>query len=81
MNKQDVCLTGGNCILAKNTKSMNKIICPCKGKFNYHCGNKYCTINNIVCYQIFKAYSVKKKLPSNIPECMNDFKVIKASLF
>ena len=57
------------------TKDKNtSIICPCKGKFGYHCGNSYCTINNIVCDQL-NQMNLHTNMEHN--KCLNDNQIIK----
>jgi hypothetical protein len=82
-NEKDACLNGKNCILFDRTSKslVKKILCPCKRKYNYHCGNNYCTTNNVVCKHLFSSYSMNKISSFNISKCMNDNQIIKTSLF
>jgi hypothetical protein len=56
-------------------------VCPCKRKYNYHCGNNYCKTNNIVFEHLLSSYSINKISSLNISKCMNDDQIIKTSLF
>ena len=77
LNTNDVCLTGKNCFFLKgakfhtNHKSI-EIVCPCRGTRSYHCGNKYCTTNNLTCDLI------KKNTPNTyeFQKCFNDNQLI-----
>jgi len=78
LKHQDVCLTSEECFFLKESKNRYPLFyqqpptietrCPCKDKHNYHCGNKYCTINSLVCDHL-KTTKFINKLKS-ISKCM-----------
>jgi len=81
LNQQDICWNSKTCVLHEML-SAKRIQCPCKGKHNYHCANKYCTLNSIVCDQLMiKLKSIHKNERekfstkcSNSNQSMNYFK-------
>jgi hypothetical protein len=90
LNEKDFCLTDKSCTLfKKKTKSSminsdhsstEMIICPCRGKLNYHCGFKYCTINNLACKHLSKLL-IKNKSFNYFKKCMNANQTIRTFLF
>jgi hypothetical protein len=87
LNHENICLIGKNCSLVEKAvkysrghtiSSIKKIACPCKGKYAYHCGNNYCTSNNIVCKNLNKK---NKNLKTNFPKCLNDNQTIQTFIF
>ena len=66
LNHKDVCLNVKKCLKPEEVyskysflkKKPKKIECPCRGKHNYHCGDKYCTINSRVCDHLFTIKSL-----------------------
>jgi hypothetical protein len=84
--QQDLCLNGEKCILFEKTNknllkklSKKEIVCPCKGKYNFHCGTKYCTINSLVCNHLLATKSIKNM--KSIPKCMNHNQTIKITKY
>ena len=63
------------------TKKLSKkdIVCPCKGKYNFHCDTKYCTINSSVCDHLLITKSIKNM--ESIPKCMNHNQTIKITKY
>jgi hypothetical protein len=85
LNKQNVCLSSKTCILvkkkakniiAKSKHSVHKVICPCRGEYNYQCENIYCTINDMVCDYLTKVNSTKR-VALNFQICMNHNQTLK----
>jgi len=78
LKHQDVCLNSEECFFLNESKNRYPLFyqqpptietrCPCKDKHNYHCGNKYCTINSLVCDHL-KTTKFINKLKS-IPKCI-----------
>ncbi len=54
---QHVCLNGQNCYSYSSNNQKIKINCQCKGKYNYKCGNFYCSIHNLACQGLNKTVS------------------------
>ncbi len=82
LKQQDVCMVGKKCTLfrSENTKhyrasSKIQITCPCMGKYNFHCGKNYCTINDIACGQLLLTKSFNKMF---FTKCSIDKEMIEA---
>jgi len=79
LEHQDICLNNRKCISFKKNSNKYTIFlqkssklethCPCKGKYNFHCGKKYCTINSLVCDHLLKT-RLSNKTPPSISKCM-----------
>jgi len=84
LKSNDFCLNGKNCFVEqimwtgrRLTKQKNKIDCPCKGKYSFHCGRKFCTTESIAC-NAFKSKELKNELKLNetLNFCRNDNTII-----
>lgn len=76
-NVDDVCSNGLNCYEKYKTFKasgmqfgMKKVTCMCPNAYNYHCGNKFCTLNKSVCDYLDKNKLNMTKL-AKIKECGN----------
>jgi hypothetical protein len=91
LNKDNVCKNEKSCILIekapKNSYNFqmnfkDNIICPCIGKYDFHCGIKYCTSNSLVCDHLLKIKSKKtSSFYNSFPKCTNTNQRIKQFFF
>ena len=63
-------------IIVKSKHSVQKVVCPCRGEYNYQCENIYCTINDMVCDYLMKVNSTKR-VALNFQICMNHNQTLK----
>ena len=82
LKTSDFCLNGLNCFQVKSYTYRNfrnniekLMICPCRGKRTYHCGNFFCTANSQACDALKKQISSLKN-SNNLTKCGNDSIVI-----
>lgn len=83
----DICVNGVSCYQRKeipmrndNIYSLKKIVCPCKGEFNYRCGKDYCAVHSKACEGFFlRDVGITKNEAASlgIRGCGNDFLTIK----
>lgn len=78
----EVCLTGKSCLYIEKSAKISKFhvsyysretVCPCRGYYNYHCGEKFCTTSNLACNSITQELFIS----TQFLKCHNDNQVIK----
>lgn len=78
-NLNDICLNEKQClqnnefVMRSGVVRFQKLInCPCKEKFNYHCGKNYCALNKQACDAFdLKYLKNSKSLIKEIKSCGN----------
>lgn len=82
----DVCLNGVDCLKQKRLPNLTYIIkqvdCPCRGKYSYQCGKKFCSTQKIDCekFLVSKRLSVKNFTEKRLKTCGNGGFVMKENL-
>ena len=64
LKSDDLCLNTRSCMYMEtyltDENGKKNLVCPCFGKYNYHCSLHYCSVNNIAC-DSFKRGHFKKE--------------------
>lgn len=81
LKASDICKSGINCFEKQKflkrygrTESIKKIDCFCRGKYNYHCGKDFCSVDSKACHTfnlILKKSNVSTETFNEIKQCGN----------